>query len=164
MSPGPHPLAIPDENKPVGGCEYRLEGTMQLRNLVLITALVALGPGTARAEDGVAFFEKKIRPVFAEHCYKCHSSQVRKPKGGLRLDTVAGIRKGGDTGPLFVSGKPKQSLLIAVLRHEDMAMPPSGKLPGAVINDFVAWVERGAALPLEGVQKPTPRREAFRIT
>jgi hypothetical protein len=137
---------------------------MRLRNLAFITALVALCPDSACAE-GVEFFEKKIRPVFVEHCYKCHSSQAGKLKGGLRLDTAAGIRKGGDTGPLFVPGKPKQSLLISVLRHEeDMAMPPSGKLPDAVIKDFVAWVARGAALPAVASRNPTPRREAFRIT
>jgi hypothetical protein len=146
------------------GRESRREGTMRLRNLVFITVLVALSPDSARAEDGVDFFEKKIRPVLAEHCYKCHSSQARKLKGGLRLDTLAGIRKGGDTGPLFVPSKPKQSLLIAVLHHEEMAMPPSGKLPDAVINDFALWVERGAALPADGGKNPTPRREAFRIT
>src|SRR4051812_2825394 len=82
---GLHPLAIPGENAtPVGGRECRREGTMRLRNLVFITALVAFYPGSARAEDGVDFFEKKIRPVFAEHCSKCHSSQAGKLKGGLR--------------------------------------------------------------------------------
>lgn len=137
---------------------------MRLRNLAFVAALVALCPGTGRTDDGGDFFEKKVRPVFVEHCYKCHSDQAKKPKGGLRLDTVAGIRKGGDTGPLFVPGKPKQSLLVSSLRHEDMAMPPGGKLPDAVINDVVAWVERGATLPADATAGPTPRREAFRIT
>jgi hypothetical protein len=137
---------------------------MRLRNLALTVALVVIGSGSARADGGVDFFEKKIRPVFVEHCYKCHSDQTKKLKGGLRLDTVAGIRKGGDSGPLFTPGKPKQSLLITVLRHEDMAMPPNGKLPDTVINDFVAWVEKGAPLPAEAANNPTPRREAFRIT
>jgi hypothetical protein len=137
---------------------------MRLRSLVFITALAALCPDNGRADDGGDFFEKKVRPVLVEHCYKCHSSRARKLKGGLRLDTAAGIRKGGETGPLFVPGKPMQSLLITVLRHEDMAMPPSGKLPDAVIKDFVAWVERGAALPADAAKDPTPRREAFRIT
>jgi hypothetical protein len=137
---------------------------MRLRTLALVAALAVLGPGTARADGGGDFFEKKVRPVFAEHCYKCHSGQAKKLKGGLRLDTVAGIRKGGDTGPLFVPGKPKQSLLVTALRHEDVAMPPDGKLPDAVVNDVVAWVERGAPLPAEAAAGPAPRREAFRIT
>src|SRR4051812_14736990 len=137
---------------------------MRLRNLAFVAALVVLGSGGARADDGVDFFERKVRPVFVEHCYKCHSDKAKKLKGGLRLDTVAGIRKGGDSGPLFIPGKPKQSLLVSSIRHEDMAMPPNGKLSDAVVNDVVAWVERGAPLPAEAVAGPTPRREAFRIT
>jgi hypothetical protein len=128
-----------------------------------MAALVVLTPSLARA-DGVAFFEKKIRPMLVEHCYKCHSGEAKKPKGGLLLDSVAGIRKGGDSGPLFVPGKPKESLLLTVLRHEDMAMPPNGKLPDTIINDTVTWIENGAPLPAEASSAPTPRREAFRIT
>lgn len=85
-------------------------------------------------------------------------------KGGLRLETVAGIRKGGDSGPLFVSGKPKQSLLVTALRHEETAMPPNGKLPDGLIKDVVDWVERGGTLPSDAAGNPAPRREALRIS
>lgn len=127
-----------------------------MRKLIFATGLVALGAGSVRAADA-DFFEKKVRPVFVEHCYKCHSAQAPKLRGGLRLDTVAGIRTGGETGPLFVPGKPKESLLVAALRHEDKAMPPTGKLPEGVINDVAAWVERGAVLPTEVASSPAPR-------
>lgn len=136
---------------------------MRLWILVFMPVLVALCSNSVRAETEVDFFEKKIRPVFVEHCYKCHSAQSKKLRGELRLDTVAGIRKGGESGPLFVPGKVKESLLVTALRHEDTAMPPSGKLPENIINDVVAWIERGAALPQEVASAPTPRREAFRI-
>ncbi len=136
---------------------------MRSRSLAVVMVLLSLCAGV-RADVGADFFEKKVRPVFAEHCYKCHSAEAKKLRGGLRLDTVAGIRKGGDSGPLFVSGKPKQSLLVTALRHEETAMPPAGKLPDAVIADVVAWVERGAVLPKETAAGPAPRRAAFRIT
>jgi hypothetical protein len=42
--------------------------------LPLLIALAA----TARAEPGLDFFEKRIRPVLAEHCYPCHSQQAAK--------------------------------------------------------------------------------------
>ena len=56
---------------------------------------------TAAAGDdakGVAFFESKIRPVLVERCQECHSAEAKKPKGGLRVDSRAGIRAGGDLG------------------------------------------------------------------
>jgi len=95
------------------------------------------------------FFEKKIRPVLAEHCYKCHSSDSKKLKASLyHLDTRAGFLKGGDTGPAIVPGDPEKSLLIEVIRYTDtdMEMPPKSKLPDAVIADFETWVKNRSSL------------------
>ena len=50
------------------------------------------------------FFEKKIRPVLADKCYKCHSEKTEKVKGGLVLDTREGIRRGGDSPSSAVRG------------------------------------------------------------
>ena len=40
------------------------------------------------------FFEAKIRPVLATQCAKCHASTAKKLRGGLRLDSREGVRKG----------------------------------------------------------------------
>src|SRR5262249_58389129 len=99
----------------------------------LLLLLAAPAAPTKGEPDGVEFFEKKIRPVLVEHCYKCHSAEAqakKKLRGGLRLDTREGLLEGGDTGPAIVPGKAKESLLYKSLRHDgDLAMPPSGKLP-----------------------------------
>ncbi len=70
---------------------------------------IGVGPfvrrGAGRAahgeEDakGVAFFESRIRPVLVEKCQECHSSQAKKLKGGLKVDSRASIRAGGIPGP-----------------------------------------------------------------
>jgi hypothetical protein len=101
---------------------------------------------------GVEFFEKKIRPVLADHCYKCHSMDAEKVKGGLLLDTRDGLLKGGDTGPAIVSGDPEKSLLIKAIRYtdEDLVMPPrknGGRLSDGQIADLEAWVKMGAPDP-----------------
>src|SRR6267378_676673 len=81
------------------------------------------------ADDGVEFFEKKIRPLLVEHCYKCHGAQSEKVKGGLLLDTREGVLKGGDTGAAIVPGDPEKSLLIKAVRYTDpdLQMPPKDK-------------------------------------
>ena len=104
------------------------------------------------------FFEKKIRPVLADKCYKCHAQDSEKIKGGLTLDTREGIRRGGDNGSAVEPGDLKESLLIEALRYEnkDFAMPPKkegGKLPDAVIADFEKWVQMGAPDPRDGAAK-----------
>ncbi len=99
--------------------------------------------------EQVAFFEGRIRPVLAENCYECHSPTAKKLKGGLLLDSSAGVQEGGFTGPAITPGDPDASLLVQALRHttEDVAMPPKKKLPPHVIADFESWVRDGAPDP-----------------
>src|SRR5262245_432452 len=120
----------------------------------LVGLALALGASRAAAQGpdprGVAFFETKIRPILVEHCYKCHSADIAKPKGGLRLDTKEAFARGGESGPAFQAGKPLEALLLKALRHEGPRMPPKGKLPDAVIADFARWVAMGAPDPRDG--------------
>ena len=56
---------------------------------------------TASAQDGAVDFEKQILPILKTSCFKCHEKEhedngkIKKPKGGLRLDSAAAITKGG---------------------------------------------------------------------
>src|SRR6516162_2986860 len=88
--------------------------------------------------EQVEFFEKKVRPVLAQHCYGCHSVQAKKLKGGLRLDSQAEMFKGGDSGPAISPGRPADSRLIKAVGYldPDLQMPPKGKLPAAAIADL----------------------------
>src|SRR4051812_7765410 len=101
--------------------------------LVVGLALSRTAPATDDPQEGVAFFESKIRPVLVESCYKCHGPE--KQKGQLRLDSKEAMLKGGETGPVLVPGKANDSLILAALRHQDgLKMPPSGKLADAVVT------------------------------
>src|SRR3954447_1887971 len=120
----------------------------------LIACLAA--PALAVADDsaGITFFEQKIRPVLVKECYSCHSAGAKKVRGGLLLDTRAGVLAGGDSGPAVVPGKPGESVLLEALRHEGGAMPPTSKLPDPVIADFERWVEMGPPDPRDGRVAP----------
>ena len=111
------------------------------------SSIAALAPLTAAQTQ---FFENKIRPVLAQNCYKCHSADSTKVKGGLLLDTRDGLLKGGDSGPAVAPGDPEKSLLIKAIRYTDpdLQMPPKGeKLSDAQIADLVAWIKMGAPDP-----------------
>src|SRR6266404_4510077 len=130
-----------------------------LRSLRTITALclaalclAANAPAISQKSDadGLDFFEKKIRPILVDNCYKCHSRDSEKIKGGLLLDTSEGLLKGGDTGPAIIAGDPEKSLLIKAVRYtdENLQMPPKGKQLGpAQIQDLEKWVKMGAPDP-----------------
>ncbi|MDB5385964.1 MAG: Planctomycete cytochrome [Planctomycetaceae bacterium] len=106
---------------------------------------------TLAADEGLDFFEKKIRPVLIERCYKCHSAASQKPKGGLRLDRKSSLLDGGDSGPAVAPGKPEESLLFQAISWSDgiSVMPPDSKLPDRVIADFREWIVRGAPFPAD---------------
>jgi hypothetical protein len=98
-------------------------------------------------QEQLDFFENRIRPVLIEHCFECHSDGAKTPKGGLRLDSRAGVLQGGDRGPALVPGQAELSILIEAVRYESLKMPPQGKLPVAIISDLVKWIEMGAPDP-----------------
>ncbi len=129
-----------------------------LTSLAIAARALALDEAAKPTAEQLDFFEKKIRPVLSDKCYKCHSERAEKIRGGLLLDTREGARRGGDNGPAVVPGDLKESLLIDAIRYtnKDTAMPPEksgGKLPDAVIADLEAWVKMGAPDPRDGKSK-----------
>jgi len=134
---------------------------MKLSTRLVLAFIITLcgGASACFAKDTTAveleFFEKKVRPVLATHCYKCHGP--KKQKGALRLDSRAGLITGGDTGKAIVPGQPDESLLIESIRYGDdgYQMPPSGKLPATAIDDLTKWVKMGAPWPAEEVPDST---------
>ncbi|HEY1186507.1 MAG TPA: PSD1 and planctomycete cytochrome C domain-containing protein [Gemmata sp.] len=132
-----------------------------LRSALVAAFLAFNAPSVCLAADPapldakkVEFFETKIRPVLVEQCYKCHSEDAaknKKLKGGLKLDTKAGLLAGGETGAAMVPGKPAAGTLLASLKYNgDIQMPPKGKLPDAVVKDFEKWIADGAVDPRTG--------------
>jgi mono/diheme cytochrome c family protein len=129
--------------KTVCRCVRSLIGTLILLSLSCVLA------GTASPEQN-DFFENKVRPIFAEHCYSCHSDKAEKLKGGLRLDSADGLQKGGASGPAVVPGQPDASLLIKAVRYSDpdLQMPPKNKkLSSDQIASLETWVKMGAPVP-----------------
>jgi hypothetical protein len=119
-------------------------------SLLCLNSIASAEPPQTDDAKGIEFFESKIRPVLAVHCYKCHSASEGKSEGGLTLDTREKIRAGGDRGPAVVPGKTKDSVLLAAISHADadLQMPPKkDKLPDSVIADIRTWIEMGAPDP-----------------
>ncbi|MFT4689056.1 MAG: hypothetical protein ACI9OD_001260 [Limisphaerales bacterium] len=116
-------------------------------------------------DEGVAFFEKRIRPVMVKNCYQCHSREAAgkgKIKGGLQLDTRAGIRKGGDSGPVLIPGNTGASRIVSAPRQDaTLKMPPSGKLPTSIIADVEKWIAMGAPDPRDGAARELVKATDF---
>jgi mono/diheme cytochrome c family protein len=126
--------------------------------LALPAVVGAAGPAARPpiTPEQAAFFEGRVRPVLAEHCFSCHGP--KKQRSGLRLDSAEGLRKGGDGGPVVLPGDPDNSPLIRAVRQQgDRKMPPKGKLPRQAVEELAAWVKMGAPWPPEKAVAAGPK-------
>ena len=107
---------------------------------------------TTPAEATPEYYSEHVQPIFQANCYRCHAGLNRR--GGLQLDTRAGLMHGGKDGAVIVPGHPEQSLLVRLIRHEGPAndpkpMPPKGKLSDAEIATITQWIRAGAVTPAD---------------
>jgi hypothetical protein len=127
--------------------------------LLLILVGVSIGAQVCADDPRIEFFESKIRPVLAEHCYSCHNS-LGQSDSGLVLDWRGGVIAGSDSGVIVMPGNPESSKLISVLKHEieGLEMPQGGvKLADSTIADFEKWIRDGIADP----RNTPPTKEQF---
>ena len=125
-----------------------------MKVLTTLTVLLSLSAFSSEklSKEHLDFFENKIRPILVNKCYKCHSEESKKSKGGLLVDSKNALLKGGESGPALVPGNPDKSMLIKAVRYldEDIEMPPKKKLEDSEIADLVEWVRMGAPDPRGG--------------
>lgn len=115
--------------------------------LVLVAATVRLAPAQTTGANSPDYFETKVRPILANNCYSCHTNSAL---GGLRLDSLDAMTRGGKRGPAIVPGDAENSLLIQALKHTasgDLKMPMGGKLKDPDIELISAWIKAGAVWP-----------------
>jgi hypothetical protein len=111
---------------------------------------------TTFSSEDLAFFENKVRPLLAEHCYECHSVKSVKLQASLRVDSRNALLQGGDSGSAIDLEQPEGSLFMQAITYEGYEMPPKGKLPEQDIETFRRWLQLGAPWPNE----PEPTAEA----
>lgn len=108
------------------------------------------GPSTADASP--QYYTEQVQPILQANCYRCHAGLNHR--GGLQLDTRAGMMRGGKDGSVIVPGHPEQSMLLTLIRHEGPAndpkpMPPKSRLSDADIATVTEWIRAGAVMPID---------------
>ncbi len=115
-------------------------------SLAFLTGFILCGTG--RAADEPVDYVRTIKPLLTRSCIGCHGPD--KHRGGLRLDTAASARAGGDSGPAILPGNAKGSRLVRAIRGEPgvEAMPPKPpRLTVAEIDVIRRWIDQGAISP-----------------
>ncbi len=117
--------------------------------IVLMLGALEWAPMQVRGEDEFSFFESKIRPVLVGHCYECHSVKHGIVEANYNMDTRDGMLAGGDRGIAIIAGNAEASLLFKAIRytHDDLEMPPSGRLNADTLRAIEDWINGGAVMP-----------------
>ena len=116
-----------------------------MRQILLMMLLVS-GSLIASAAEPLSFIDD-VQPLLVGKCVSCHGPE--KQEGGLRLDSLAAAREGGEQGPAVVPGDVAKSLLVKAISFRDpgLQMPPKQKLSDKEIATLTEWVKAGARWP-----------------
>ena len=134
----------------------QLERTVHLRQsngpiMKLARFTLALVGSGAAALAAPVDYGREVKPIFAEHCYRCHGASQQK--GELRMDTAALALKGGENGPAFKAGKSAESLMVQAIKgaHDSISRMPYKKPPlkDEQIALIAKWIDEGAKAPAD---------------
>jgi hypothetical protein len=109
---------------------------------------LALTIASCVAGAGEVRFNRDIRPILSDKCFKCHGPDANHRKADLRLDTLEGALADLGDYAAVVPGAPGKSELIARITtgDEDDVMPPPDT--GKTLSDdekklFRDWIAQG---------------------
>jgi hypothetical protein len=92
-------------------------------------------------------FKRDIRPIFAEHCIRCHGPN--KQDNNLRLDTKELAAMGGETGGMILGGPLADNEILKRITSSDpdFRMPPKHALAPEKIATLRSWIAAGSPWP-----------------
>jgi len=99
-------------------------------------------------------FNRDIRPIFSNTCFRCHGPDEKERKGGsegadgLRLDSTEGATRDLGGYAAIVPGKPEESEVVKRITSTDpdVVMPPGKggkKLSAREIELVTEWIRQG---------------------
>ncbi len=113
-----------------------------------VAAAAPVAPVTMHAEESVTgVFASQIRPILAARCYGCHGPDMHQ--NGLRLDSLASVLKGSDSGKVIIPGEGDKSPLVRHLEGLERPRMPDGAPPLSAdeVELIRKWVNDGAKGP-----------------
>jgi hypothetical protein len=128
-------------------------------SIALTLTVLTLGTTPLRADDNDQ--AEKAVALLDSRCFKCHSHSAAKNKGGLVMDSLAGLTTGGDGGAALIPGDPSKSLFLQNILSTDpeVMMPPKDdRLTKEEVTLLQDWVKAGATWPKSRTKAPVAGR------
>jgi hypothetical protein len=135
----------------------RRDGNLKLRLVFVLFACASLAwlfgaPRAAPAAEAPTKpvdFNREIRPILSDNCFKCHGPDEKMRMAKMRLDETEGLFVDRGGYKIIVPGNSAQSKIYQKISSKDVAfrMPPvySGKtLTDKQIAVIKQWIDQGA--------------------
>ncbi|WP_230275091.1 c-type cytochrome domain-containing protein [Rhodopirellula halodulae] len=106
--------------------------------------------------DETVSFARDVAPLLVKNCTGCHLDAMQT-RGGLRMDTLAQLLRGGDSGQALSPGNGESSLIVQKLRGTAGDRMPAGGRPPLADNEIQlisTWISEGAKVDQALVQTP----------
>ena len=130
---------------------------------VMLTVVAVWSNRQASAQIGSVSFNRDIRPIFSDTCFRCHGPDKNSRKAGLRLDVREDAMKKSRSGVTpIVPGKPDESEIVRRIFSTDKSelMPPeeAHKILTAGQKELIRrWVAEGAKYEGHWAYQPIAR-------
>ena len=125
-------------------------------SLLLAVVLTQWVVAQEQAESIDEVFEKTVRPLLVSKCYECHSQDTEQ-NGGLALDSLESILRGGDSGSALKLDSYDDSLILRAVRYRDpkLQMPPDNRMSASEVKILEDWVGGGAKVSSDFLNAPS---------
>lgn len=110
------------------------------------------------SQDVAELYTNHVKPLLKAKCYSCHGALAQQ--GGLRVDTVAFLKAGGDSGPAVASNASESLLMRRVIDHQlGERMPLEGvPLDDEQLQLLRSWIELGYPAPVDEQPEEDPNQ------
>ncbi len=106
--------------------------------VVWFGAATCVLPVVAKSAESISY-NRDVRPILAQHCWRCHGPDASARKSGLRLDERSAAMRPAESGQVAIApGKPHESALWERITSED----PSTQMPPAEAGRRLSEKER----------------------
>jgi len=145
---------------------YRQAWQFSATGVLLVISCTLFGSAAAAADVD---FNRDIRPILTDKCFRCHGPDSSSRKADLRLDREQDAKADRDGNPAIVPRHADKSELVARITHgdESLRMPPAESekiLSAAEIELLKRWIDEGAVWSLAWAYVPPTRRETPAVT
>ena len=143
---------------------------MNQKLLFFVSGLALIFTTSVPRLEGAEFpdFQREIRPILSNACYKCHGPDKAERKGGkensggLRFDTEEGARAALDDGVAIFAGHPEKSQMVTRIKSKVENTPNTGPISLPFAQPYpMSATQPGHETPSIRLSSPNSKNSTF---